>query len=145
MTKSKVGALTEKIAAHGFRKTAARRAILSALVEAGGHITADDLTAHVRKVHPRVGRMTVYRTLELLCELGVLRPIYQGTGAAQYVFMDQGSHHHLICNLCGTAIDFERCGSEALGKVLGDRHNFEIQAHLLEFYGVCQACRSPEE
>ena len=132
------------IMGQGFRSTAARRAILRTFVEEGGLLTADDLADQVRAKHPTIGRMTVYRTLDLLSELGLIRPIYQGTGAAHYVLLDQGRHHHLVCNDCGATIEFEHCGSESLSQTLSERYNFEIQAHLLEFYGLCEGCQTAE-
>ena len=133
------------IVSRGFRRTAARRAILRTIVDSGGHVSADELADQVRAAYPSVGRMTVYRTLDLLSELGLIRPIYQGTGAAHYVLLDQGRHHHLVCNDCGTTIEFEHCGSEAISRTLSEQYNFEIQAHLLEFYGLCEGCRQPQE
>ena len=86
---------------NGHRLTAARQAILEVLIVSGGHVSADQLAEMVRAQSPQVGRMTVYRTLELLSELGVIRPVYQGTGAAHYILMDDGHHHHLVCaGLC---------------------------------------------
>ena len=142
MTNTQVDLLMEAIVSQGFRRTAARRAILHTFVENGGHLTADELADQVRAAHPSVGRMTVYRTLELLSELGLIRPIYQGTGAAHFVLLDQGRHHHLVCNRCGTTIEFEHCGSEAIRRALSEQHNFEIQGHLLEFYGLCEGCQA---
>lgn len=138
---TQVEALTQAIAARGYRLTPARRAIVETLVAQGGHVSADDLAERVRQAAPSVGRMTVYRTLELLCELGVIRPIYQGTGAAHYILMHQGGHHHLICNGCGLVIEFDECTGAALGEQLSARFGFEIQTHLLEFHGLCAACR----
>jgi Fur family ferric uptake transcriptional regulator len=145
MMNDQIDDLMNAVVDHGFRRTAARRAILETLVESGGHITADDLANQVRAVNPTIGRMTVYRTLDLLCELGIIRPIYQGTGAAHYVLLDQGSHHHLVCNRCSMTIEFEHCGSAAISQALSERYNFEIQAHLLEFFGLCEICQSQEE
>jgi Fur family ferric uptake transcriptional regulator len=141
MNKTTVDLLVNSIIANGFRMTASRRAILTTLADSGGHISADDLAHSVRANHPTVGRMTVYRTLDLLCDLGLIRPIYQGTGAAHYILMDRGSHHHLICNSCGITIEFQECTSAAISRQLSESYNFKIQAHLLEFYGVCEACQ----
>lgn len=133
--------LSQALADHGYRLTAARRAILETLIGCGGHVTADDLAAKVHETAPNVGRMTVYRTLELLCDLGLVRPIYQGTGAAHYILLDSGSHHHLICNRCGLVIDFEQCSASEIGQMLSARFNFQIQSHLLEFHGLCVDCQ----
>ncbi|MBP8001290.1 MAG: transcriptional repressor [Chloroflexi bacterium] len=125
----------------GFRLTQARRIILDTFITAGGHLSADDLAERVHTVAPQVGRMTVYRTLELLCELGVVRPIYQGTGAAHYIFLHEGHHHHLVCNLCHQVIEFDDCALEEVAKVICGRFNFRIQGHLLELYGICPKCQ----
>lgn len=133
--------LSSALSAEGFRLTTSRRAILAALVGCGGHITADELVERVHQQAPNVGRMTVYRTLDLLCQLNLIRPVYQGTGAAHFVLLHQGHHHHLVCSVCHTVIEFDDCVLAEIEKVVGQRFNFEVQGHLLEFYGLCAACR----
>lgn len=133
--------LTQSLLQNGHRLTPARRAIIATLVESGGHITADELAAQVQAAAPHVGRMTVYRTLELLTELGLARPIFQGTGAAHYILMTKGNHHHLICTRCHSVIDFDDCSAEGLLQELAAQFNFSVQSHLLEIHGVCQTCR----
>lgn len=132
--------IKERITANGYRLTAAREAIVNALVCCEGHITADELVQQVRTHAPSVGRMTVYRTLDLLCELGVVRPIYQGTGAAHYILMANGSHHHLICTRCHNVIEFEECQATDLAQQMAERFNFHIVSHLLELHGLCENC-----
>lgn len=127
---------------NGYRLTGARRAILQALAESGGHVSADDLVELVREAEPGVGRMTVYRTLDLLHELNLIRPIYHGTGAAHYVLMEDGHHHHLVCTACQRTIEFDDCVAQEISRALSDRFNFQISGHLLEFYGLCPDCRS---
>jgi Fur family transcriptional regulator, ferric uptake regulator len=127
---------------NGYRLTAARRAILAVLAQAGGHVSADELADLVRVDVPGVGRMTVYRTLDLLHELELVRPVYQGTGAAHYVLMEDGHHHHLVCSTCDRVIEFDDCVLEEVEKIVGQRFNFEVKGHLLEFYGRCQECRT---
>lgn len=130
-------ALTEK----GYRLTRARKAILQALVACGGHVSADDLAEIVRQKAPFVGRMTVYRTLDLLSELGLIRPIYQGTGAAHYILLTNGHHHHMICTGCGKIFEFDDCVVEEMAQLVGERFDFQVEGHLLEFYGRCPDCR----
>lgn len=126
---------------NGYRCTSARLAIVSELVNSAGHITADDLADKVRQQAPHVGRMTVYRTLDLLCELGVVRPIYQGTGAAHYILMANGSHHHLICNRCHDVIEFDDCSAAQLMEQVARQFNFHVSSHLLELHGLCENCK----
>ena len=135
---------TEKIldiiVRNGKRLTSARQAIVTTLVNSAGHITADDLADRVREEAPHVGRMTVYRTLDLLCELGAVRPIYQGTGAAHYILMADGSHHHLICNRCHDVIEFDECSAAPLLEKVAKQFNFHVFSHLLELNGLCEKC-----
>lgn len=130
-------ALQEK----GYRITAARQAILQALVDCGGHVTADELAAKLQEEASGVGRMTVYRTLELLSELGLIRPVYQGTGAAHYVLMSDGHHHHLICSACHKVFEFDDCVLGEIEQLICSRHGFQVQSHLLELYGRCPDCQ----
>lgn len=134
-------ALQRALKEKGYRLTPARVAIVAALVACGGHITADDLVARVHLQSAAVGRMTVYRTLELLSELGLIRPVYQGTGAAHYILLAEGHHHHLVCAHCARVIEFDDCMLENLGQVIAERYNFQLQSHLLELFGLCQECQ----
>ena len=132
--------LANVIVENGHRLTYARRVIIETLVQSKGHITADSLAELVHQSTPQVGRMTVYRTLELLSELGVIRPIYQGTGAAHYILMADGSHHHLICNRCHDVIEFDDCFADELEKLLAKKFGFQVTSHLLEMHGLCTNC-----
>jgi Fur family ferric uptake transcriptional regulator len=114
---------------------------LQVLTSSGGHVSADQLVEMVRQQFPQVGRMTVYRTLELLSQLGVIRPVYQGTGAAHYILLEDGHHHHLVCACCDQVIEFEECVLEEIEQVVSGRFNFQIQGHLLEFFGICENCQ----
>jgi Fur family ferric uptake transcriptional regulator len=141
MMSEKLTALSEILREKGYRLTAARRLILAVLTRSGGHVTADGLAEMVRLKSPTVGRMTVYRTLDLLCQLGLIRPVYQGTAAAHYVLMNNGHHQHLVCSDCGMVIEVEERVLEEIGQVFGSRFQFKIQGHLLEFYGLCRECQ----
>lgn len=130
----------QRLVQHGHRLTQPRHAILEALLLGKGHITADQLANQLREQGSGIGRMTVYRTLELLMSVGLIRPIYQGTGAAHYVILHHGHHHHLICQQCEQTIEFNDCVLQELSQVLSARFNFQIESHLLEFYGHCDHC-----
>lgn len=132
--------LNQALKAKGYRATAARLAILQSLIACGGHVSADELAEKVRQQNPTVGRMTVYRTLDVLSQMGLIRPVYQGTGAAHYILLADGHHHHLICSHCSQVIEFEECVLGEVAEMIRDRFHFQIHGHLLEFYGLCQAC-----
>lgn len=132
---------TDVLEDQGYRLTGARRAILEALIASAGHVSADELVELVHRGSPGIGRMTVYRTLEMLTELGLIRPVYQGSAAARYVLMAEGHHHHLICSSCNRIVEFDQCALQDIAQIISGRHDFVIQGHLLEIYGLCQECR----
>lgn len=136
--------LSNALRQNGYRLTTARQVILEVLVASGGHVSADDLAERVRQQAPGVGRMTVYRTLDLLSQLGFIRPVYLGTGAAHYILMEEGHHHHLVCSNCDAVIEFDECVLEEIERVVGNRFNFQVQGHLLEFFGRCRECQDSE-
>ena len=133
--------MTESLKENGYRLTAARRSILAALVASEGHINADELFDIVHKKAHGVGRMTVYRTLDLLTELGMVRPVYQGSAAARYVLLADGHHHHLVCSSCKRVIEIEQCLFPEIEQAVRSRYQFDMEGHLLEIYGRCGECR----
>jgi Fur family ferric uptake transcriptional regulator len=141
MANERLNLFAERLHQHGYRLTPARQAVIHTLLATGGHLSADTLAEAVRETAPQVGRMTVYRTLDLLSNLGLVRPVYQGTGAAHYILVDNGHHHHLVCSGCNAVIEFDECVLAEIERVVGERFQFEVWGHLVEFYGRCQQCR----
>lgn len=137
----RVDNLGRQLQSLGHRLTAARQTILETLVASNGHLSADELATAARSREPSLGRMTVYRTLDLLCGLGLIRPVYQGSAAARYVLLEGGHHHHFVCSGCDQVIEFDECVIHDLERLLGGRLELEIQGHLLELYGLCPDCR----
>ncbi len=138
-------ALHKTLQSNGYRVTRARQAIFQALVDSGGHVSADDIVDAVRRHERSIGRMTVYRSLDLFHQLGLVQPVYQGTGAAHYILMDEGHHHHLVCSQCDRVVEFEDCIAHDISSLLADRFDFHIQGHLLEFYGLCPDCQGSDD
>ena len=131
-----------KLATHNHRPTAARLEVVDALLSYKGHMTADDLFEAMREAGSTVGRMTVFRTLDILAEIGVVRPTYQGSGAAHFVLLEDGHHHHLVCMYCSQTFEFKDCSlADEFSQKLAAEHNFKIEGHLLEIYGVCASCQ----
>lgn len=124
----------------GYKLTSPRLAVLGVLDETDEHLTRAQVLARVQAANPAIGRATVYRTLDLLIRLGVVRPIYLGNQIVCFTRADRG-HHHLICSDCGQVVEFDECTVGELQDVLARRLNFDIRGHLLEFYGLCGQCR----
>src|SRR5689334_6214723 len=97
--------LADRLRRAGQRVTPQRLMILGALLPSG-HLAADDVFARVEAQLPGVNRSTVYRTLELFSELGLVSVTDLGGGARQYELLDQ-PHHHLICHRCGAEMDMD--------------------------------------
>ncbi len=142
MSDERLHLFAERLHQHGYRFTPARQAVIETLLATGGHLSADTLAEAVHEAAPQVGRMTVYRTLDLLSRLGLARPVYQGTGAAHYVLIDRGHHHHLVCAACDAVIEFDECVVAEMERAVAERFEFEVWGHLVEFYGRCPNCRN---
>ena len=115
---------------------------LARFFSADRHYSVDDLYTEVRRVNPRVGYATVYRTLKLFAESGIAREIQFGDGQTRYEHMMEGEHHdHLVCTRCGTIDEFENETIEKLQAEVAASHGFLIETHKLELYGLCATCR----
>ena len=125
----------------GCKLTQARLTILGILEAERGHITSADILEKVEQINPAIGRASIFRTLDLFTQLGIVRPTYIDTSLTPtYVMMHGGHHHHVICTGCNRFIEFEDCGLEALTQNLEQSLKIKISGHLLEFYGICQSC-----
>lgn len=132
-------ALESHIRAAGFKLTPPRRAVL-AVFGAHEHLSPEEVLRRARQTHPRLGRATVYRTLEMLTRLGVMRPIYLSHGRPAFTRVE-GGHHHLVCSRCDHIVELG--GGElsaAIGQLAREK-GFEIRSQLLEVYGLCSKCR----
>ena len=124
----------------GYRLTGPRRAVLEVIQRSRGHLSPEEVFTLGRRRHRALGRATVYRTLDLLTQLGVLRPMYLGEGRPAYARLDHG-HQHLVCSRCDRITEIEAADVERLGRRLARRLGFELRSHLLELYGLCPKCR----
>jgi Fur family ferric uptake transcriptional regulator len=127
----RLGAVVGKIRGRGYKATPQRLAVLGALA-AEQHQSLEEIRARC----PEVGLVTIYRTLDLLSEIGAVRRLDLGDGPRYELAEDH--HHHLICESCGGVSEFERCPLE-LRRLRGV--DFEISSHTLEIYGLCADCR----
>jgi Fe2+ or Zn2+ uptake regulation protein len=137
---SDLSCLAARLKVAGYRLTAPRRAVAQVLEREGLHLSPNEILTQGKRIYPKLSRATVYRTLHLLTELGVIRPIYLHDASQRYV-TTQGGHHHLVCTDCGAAFEFEQCDADQLVSTLSERFSFEVHSHLLEFYGVCKTCK----
>jgi len=133
--------LSSRLRRAGYRLTAPRAAVIHVLENGGEHLSPAEVLTLGRQTYPGLSRASVYRTLDLLSELGFIRPIMLGDTCQRYV-ASEGGHHHLVCSGCGAVYDFERCGVDGLAATLAEEYHFQIRSHLLEFYGLCKRCQT---
>jgi len=138
--------------ARGYRMTLGREAILDVLAQANRHLSAEDIFMKVYKVYPNIGLTSVYRTLDILVNIGLVHKFDFGHGRARYELAEEPKgrrhHHHLVCTGCSRVIDYEDFIDEEVAllkkteEALSIKYNFTIMNHLIQFYGLCQICRN---
>ncbi len=132
----------DKLADRGHRLTRPRQAVLQALFDVDGWLRPEEVLTHARERFPSVGLVTVYRTLTLLEELGVVRRIHVEPGCHGYALAGLGHGHYLTCRSCHRVLEFP--GREDLSPLIRQisrRTGFVVEDHLLELSGTCAICR----
>jgi Fur family ferric uptake transcriptional regulator len=124
----------------GWRMTPQRQLILEAVTRSRGHISVDHVFRQVAQDYPDVNITTVYRTLELLEELGYVRHTHFHGDRAQYQRTDEPPHQHLVCTACGHDQELDLSVLEPLETELRRRYGFEADLSHAAIVGVCQAC-----
>src|SRR5512141_2815942 len=125
--------LSDYLAIKNLQSTSQRDTILQVFIEAGQHLSAEELYARVKKSHPGIGFATVYRTLKLLAEAGLAQERRFEDGFTRYEHASPDAHHdHLICTRCGAIIEFENERIEALQQDVAKMNRFKVQTHKLE-------------
>jgi Fur family ferric uptake transcriptional regulator len=122
------------------RLTAQRQLVAQALRHAGRTVGAVELFDTLRAGHPHLGRATVFRTLDLLVELGLAQR-FEGEGHVYlYTSCEPVHHHHLVCRTCGGTTDIDDAEVDALINSVRRRHAFLLDHQSLDFYGTCARC-----
>ncbi len=129
----------------GYKLTPQRRAVLNIIMEnQGQHLNTEEIYDLVKTQCPDIGLATVYRTLQILDEMGLILKINLDDGCSRYEFnnnKDDHQHHHLICTSCGAIIEV---GEDLLGPLeeqIEEKYDFSITDHKVKFFGLCSKCR----
>ncbi len=123
--------------ADGSRITAPRRAVVETLIESEYVLNPLEIYAQAKEKYPRLGLVTVYRTLEKLENLGLVERVHQPEGCQAYIAAQRGHHHLVICEQCGRAAYFS--GDRLSGLVLDveGESGYQIRDHWLQLFGTC--------
>ncbi len=129
-----------KLSRLGYRLTPQRLMILRTVEEAADHISVEEIHAQVRARYPQMNISTVYRTLELIKELGLVTETDFGDGRVRYHCMGKGRHHHLVCQECGAIINLDESVLSSLKDTLLREYKFIADLRHLAIFGCCVNC-----
>lgn len=127
----------------GHRITAPRRAVVEVVCASEDALSPAEVFERARGLCPSLGLVTVYRTLDTLAALGLVRRVHTEDGCHGYASARQRHGHHLVCRECSQVVEFSGCGLEPMIAEMSRQTGFEIEHHLLELVGRCPACQAP--
>ena len=128
---------------HLIKDTTARRSILDTVLEMNGHFEAERVVARLRAAGARTGKATVYRTLPLLVDCGILKQVrFDGARTLFEYALGESPHDHMVCRRCGKIIEFASDDMVTLRDQIARRYRFHVTGHRLQLSGLCEACSS---
>jgi Fur family ferric uptake transcriptional regulator len=126
----------------GLRWTPQRRALIAILAETDGHVTGAELVDRCRERDPTTIPSTVYRTLDMLEQLGVVRHGHRPDGREEYHVLPEHEHGHLYCRVCGGCWELEQAESSRIVASLERDNGFVVDLSHVTIVGRCRACRA---
>lgn len=136
--------LKKKLREKGFKLTPQRKSILDVTIaNEGKHLSAEEIYELVKNYCPDIGLATVYRTMQIFDEIGLVYKHNFDDGRSRYEFSqdEDHQHHHLICIKCGRVVEVEEDLLEQLEYEVECKYNFSVTNHNLKFFGYCSQCR----
>lgn len=133
--------LIQGLKERGLRVTPQRAIIMQAMEGLTGHITAEEIFAEVQQVNRYISLATVYRTLDVLKELGLVTESHMGTTATHYALRTHANHHHAICRTCSGSIELPTDFFEATAQRLQEDFGFSADVDHVVIFGWCRECQ----
>lgn len=133
------------IRAAGHRVTPQRVFILDAVCEGHGHTTLGEIYARIREVDPSIDRSTLYRTLKLFVDLGLVVSADTGDGETYYEIAKQHRHHHLVCRRCGKEQEIEHAVMQGMFDQVYQQYGFRPETDHLVLFGICADCQRQQQ
>ena len=125
----------------GYRLTEPRRSLAALIADQEGHFTAAELVSAARARRLGVGRATVFRTLEVLEEIGAVERLDLPSGEHAYVGCEPAHHHHVVCSGCGRTSEIDDAGLRTVVSEISRRTGYRVDTHRLELFGLCPVCQ----
>lgn len=126
----------------GYRLTSPRRALARLIATRAGHFTAEELLRESRRGRLGVGRATIFRSLDVLADLGIVERVDLPGGAHAFVACEPTHHHHVVCSSCGRTTGAPDLGLEQVAAAIGRETGFRVMSHRLELFGLCPDCQA---
>jgi Fur family transcriptional regulator, ferric uptake regulator len=126
----------------GYRLTEPRRALAQLIADQSGHFTAAELVDAARARELPIGRATIFRTLEVLSEIGVVERLDLPSGEHAYVGCAASHHHHVVCSECGRTAEIPDAGLRSVVREVARRTGFRVDEHRLELFVLCPTCQA---
>ncbi|MCG7336803.1 peroxide-responsive transcriptional repressor PerR [Sporosarcina sp. ACRSM] len=123
----------------GVRITPQRHAILEFLISSDTHPTADEIYKALADDFPNMSVATVYNNLRVFRNAGLVKELTYGDSSSRFDFVTH-DHYHIICDECGTIVDFHHPGLEEVEHLASHVTGFKVNSHRLEVYGTCPTC-----
>ena len=133
--------IISKLKRNNYKMTSQRRAIIDTITASQDLLTPARIYEKLHHSHPEIGLVTIYRTLAILTELGLVCELHNGGDYPAYTVGTPEHHHHLVCSQCGRVFDFRGHNLEELEARLSRESGFRIDNHILEFIGLCLPCQ----
>ena len=136
--------LDQYLAKSQLKHSKQRNSIIEEFLLMKSHVSAEDLYSHLKNLDHNPGLATVYRTLNLLKDAGLVDQKQFSDGKSVFEVMEPGSHHdHLICTVCGKVEEFVDSEIERRQEEIAKERGFALHEHSLSLYGVCGDCKAP--
>lgn len=134
----------ERLKEKGCKLTMQRRSVLDVLLEhSNDHLSTEEIYDKVKENFPEIGLATVYRTVQLFEEMGIVDRLNFDDGCSRFELASEDTvhhHHHLICEQCNKVSEVENDLLDDIEKEIESKYNFKIHDHNVMFYGICKDC-----
>lgn len=144
MSEMKLKDALDTLKQNGVRITPQRHAILEYMITSEAHPTADEIYKALSDNFPNMSVATVYNNLRVFRNVGLIKELTYGDASSRFDFVTH-DHYHIICNDCGTIVDFHYPGLEEVEHLASHITGFQVNSHRMEVYGTCPACAGKTE
>lgn len=147
---SKSDFLIKTLEDKGYKATTQRNLVYEILNEnKDKHLSTEEVYELIKNINPKIGIATIYRTLQLFEEIGLVYKHNFDDVCSRYELFSENTevhqHHHLVCKNCGKIIEVKEDLMNSLEEIIEKQYNFEILNHVVKFTGICNECRDKEK